>query len=110
MAFFCVMSFCEVENKQECMRTVQLFINAKLKENYRPAGLYFIPEVIYIISYLRQKLNRGTEINLRSGATHFRSYALPHPSLLCAAVISTLKQTTIVIFQSVSLFAISNHS
>jgi hypothetical protein len=50
-AFSCVMSFCEAENKRGFMRTVPLFISAKLKENYRPAGVYFFPEVIeFLIS------------------------------------------------------------
>jgi hypothetical protein len=38
-ALCCVMSFCEVENKHECLRTVQIFITAKLKKSYRSTGV-----------------------------------------------------------------------
>ena len=39
MALFCVMSFCEVENKHECLRAVQLFRTARLRKNCPPAGV-----------------------------------------------------------------------
>jgi hypothetical protein len=39
------MSFCEVENKHECLQTVQLFVTAILEEIYRTAAFSFFAEV-----------------------------------------------------------------
>ena len=80
------------------------------KKNAAQQALNFSTEVIKMISYRREKLNSGTAINLLSGATHFHTPPPLSLSLLFAGVIYTLKETIIVIFLSVSLFAISYHS
>jgi hypothetical protein len=54
MALFCVMSFCEVENKHECLRTVQGLRKITvqgLRKITDQQAFNFPPEVIEIISY-----------------------------------------------------------